>query len=96
MSRRTSYHAVVPPSEASLITSFRRLFPTVMVLLHLMASKVDSGAVLQFLMLTYDNSQSNDWDGSFQGNKVPTGTYFYILDTGTDKGKYKGTVTIMR
>ncbi|MGZ3883202.1 MAG: T9SS type B sorting domain-containing protein [Bacteroidia bacterium] len=39
---------------------------------------------------------NNDWDGSYQGNVVPTGTYFYILDTGTDKGKYKGTVTILR
>jgi gliding motility-associated-like protein len=39
---------------------------------------------------------NNDWDGSYQGNPVPTGTYFYILDTGTDKGQYKGTVTILR
>jgi gliding motility-associated-like protein len=38
----------------------------------------------------------NDWDGSYQGNKVPTGTYFYVFDTGTDRGKYKGTVTILR
>lgn len=39
---------------------------------------------------------NNDWDGSYQGNQVPTGTYFYVLDTGSDKGKYKGTVTILR
>lgn len=39
---------------------------------------------------------NNDWDGSYQGNVVPTGTYFYVLDTGTDKGKYHGTVTILR
>lgn len=38
----------------------------------------------------------NDWDGSYQGNKVPTGTYFYILDSGTSKGKYAGSVTILR
>lgn len=38
----------------------------------------------------------NDWDGSYQGNKVPTGTYFYILDSGTEKGKYTGSVTILR
>lgn len=38
----------------------------------------------------------NDWDGSFQGAKLPTGTYFYILDTRTDKGKYKGSVSILR
>jgi gliding motility-associated-like protein len=41
-------------------------------------------------------SYQNDWDGSYQGKELPTGTYFYILDTGTDKGKYKGTVTILR
>ncbi len=38
----------------------------------------------------------NDWDGSYQGNQLPTGTYFFILDTGTDKGLKKGSVTIMR
>lgn len=38
----------------------------------------------------------NDWDGSYQGNKLPTGTYFYILDSGTEKGKYTGSVTILR
>lgn len=38
----------------------------------------------------------NDWNGEYQGNKVPTGTYFYILDTGTAKGKYSGSVTILR
>lgn len=38
----------------------------------------------------------NDWDGSYQGSKLPTGTYFYILDSGTDKGKYTGSVTILR
>ena len=39
---------------------------------------------------------NNDWDGTYQGNQIPTGTYFYVFDTGTDKGKYKGTVTIIR
>lgn len=38
----------------------------------------------------------NDWNGEYQGNKVPTGTYFYVLDSGTEKGKYTGSVTIMR
>lgn len=38
----------------------------------------------------------NDWNGEYQGNKLPTGTYFYILDSGTDKGKYTGSVTILR
>jgi gliding motility-associated-like protein len=39
---------------------------------------------------------NNDWNGEYQGNKVPTGTYFYILYTNTDKGNYKGSVTILR
>lgn len=39
---------------------------------------------------------NNDWNGEYQGNKVPTGTYFYILYTNTDKGNYKGSVTIIR
>jgi gliding motility-associated-like protein len=39
---------------------------------------------------------NNDWNGEYQGDKVPTGTYFYILYTNTDKGNYSGTVTILR
>jgi gliding motility-associated-like protein len=38
----------------------------------------------------------NDWNGEYQGNKIPTGTYFYILYTNTDKGNYSGSVTILR
>ena len=38
----------------------------------------------------------NDWNGEYQGNKLPTGTYFYILYTNTDKGNYTGSVTILR
>ena len=38
---------------------------------------------------------ANDWNGTYLGNLVPTGVYFYILDTGTDK-KYRGSVTILR
>jgi len=38
---------------------------------------------------------NNDWDGTYLGNQIPTGTYFYIFTDGVDK-KYKGTVTIMR
>lgn len=39
---------------------------------------------------------NNDWNGEYQGNKLPTGTYFYILYTNTEKGNYKGSVTILR
>jgi gliding motility-associated-like protein len=39
----------------------------------------------------YDNL----WNGTYLGNQVPTGTYFYILNDG--KGElYKGSVTILR
>jgi gliding motility-associated-like protein len=44
----------------------------------------------------FKRSYKNDWDGNINGEQVPTGTYFYVLDTGTDKGLYKGTVTIIR
>lgn len=40
-------------------------------------------------------SYANDWDGTYLGNTVPTGVYYYILDDGIDK-KYKGSVTILR
>ncbi|MCF8422927.1 MAG: gliding motility-associated C-terminal domain-containing protein [Bacteroidia bacterium] len=39
----------------------------------------------------YDNS----WDGTYLGNAVPTGTYFYIFNDGKDK-LYKGSVSILR
>ena len=38
---------------------------------------------------------ANDWDGTYLGNKVPEGVYYYILFDGIDK-KYKGSVTILR
>lgn len=37
----------------------------------------------------------NNWDGTYLGTELPTGTYFYIFDDGKDQ-KYKGTVTIIR
>ena len=39
----------------------------------------------------YDNS----WNGTYLGNLLPTGTYFYIFNDGKDK-QYKGPVTILR
>lgn len=39
----------------------------------------------------YDNS----WNGTYLGNEVPSGTYFYIFDDGKE-AKYNGTVTIIR
>lgn len=39
----------------------------------------------------YDNT----WNGTYLGNTLPTGTYFYIFNDGVDK-QYKGNVTIIR
>jgi gliding motility-associated-like protein len=39
----------------------------------------------------YDNT----WNGTYLGNIVPTGTYFYILNDGKGE-QYKGSVTILR
>ncbi|GIV28391.1 MAG: hypothetical protein KatS3mg027_2205 [Bacteroidia bacterium] len=44
----------------------------------------------------FQRGYKNDWDGTINGEQVPTGTYFYVLDTGTDKGSYKGHVNIIR
>lgn len=38
---------------------------------------------------------ANNWNGTYLGEIVPTGTYFYILNDGIDK-TYKGSVTILR
>ncbi|GAB4449856.1 MAG: hypothetical protein OHK0036_07490 [Bacteroidia bacterium] len=44
----------------------------------------------------FKRGYKNDWDGTSNGEQVPTGTYFYVLDTGTEKGSYKGHVNIIR
>lgn len=44
----------------------------------------------------FKRGYKNDWDGTINGEQVPTGTYFYVLDTGTDKGSYRGHVNIIR
>ena len=41
-------------------------------------------------------SYNNDWDGTYLGNELPGGTYFYILDTHSDAGKYRGEINIIR
>lgn len=38
---------------------------------------------------------NNSWDGTYLGNLLPTGTYFYILNDGKDT-LHKGSVTILR
>ncbi len=40
---------------------------------------------------------NNDWNGSYLGNDLPCGTYFYVLDTHDDKaGKYHGEINIIK
>ncbi|HEX7414068.1 MAG TPA: gliding motility-associated C-terminal domain-containing protein [Bacteroidia bacterium] len=39
---------------------------------------------------------NNDWTGSYLGTDLPSGTYFYILDTHEKPGKFKGEVNIIR
>lgn len=39
----------------------------------------------------------NDWDGKYLNSELPSGTYFYILDTKTEAGgKHHGQVNIIR
>lgn len=43
------------------------------------------------------NGYNNDWDGTFSGNHLPDGTYFYIVDLKKENLKpFTGTVTILR
>jgi len=37
----------------------------------------------------------NQWDGSFNGTPLPTGTYYYVLDFGKGNNKVKGYVSIV-
>lgn len=46
-------------------------------------------------MIYSSSNYANDWNGTYLGNEVPTGTYFYILDDGKGE-KYNGSVTILR
>lgn len=46
-------------------------------------------------MIFSATNYANDWDGTYLGNEIPTGTYFYIFNDGVDQ-QYKGTVTIIR
>ena len=37
----------------------------------------------------------NDWAGGYDGEKLPDGTYYYVISTETGK-IYKGAITILR
>jgi gliding motility-associated-like protein len=38
----------------------------------------------------------NDWAGKYLGKDLPAGTYFFVLDTKSDEGIKKGSITIYR
>ena len=39
---------------------------------------------------------NNDWNANYLGTDLPSGVYFYILDTNDTPGKFRGEVTIIR
>lgn len=42
-------------------------------------------------------SYKNNWDGKYLNQELPSGTYFYLLDTKSEKGgKYHGHINIIR
>lgn len=47
-------------------------------------------------MVYKTSSYQNTWDGKVSGEEIPSGTYFYDLDLGNGKGKYHGTLTIIK
>jgi gliding motility-associated-like protein len=36
------------------------------------------------------------WDGTSNGKSVPTGAYYYVIDTKSSSGKFSGEVTVLR
>lgn len=44
----------------------------------------------------YTENYANDWKGTFNGQDLPEGTYYYIIDLGNGKDAIKGHVTIIR
>ena len=39
---------------------------------------------------------NNDWNGTYNGNDLPTGTYFFIIKCGDENTLYKGFITLVR
>jgi len=38
----------------------------------------------------------NDWAGTYNGQPLTQGTYYYVIDLGSGAPKYTGYVTILR
>lgn len=53
-----------------------------------------SGQII-FKTTGYNNS-TNYWDGTYNGKKLPTGTYFYVIDlrNSSEQSVYKGYITL--
>ncbi|MCT4561884.1 MAG: gliding motility-associated C-terminal domain-containing protein [Crocinitomicaceae bacterium] len=47
------------------------------------------------IVFSSDNYQ-NDWDGTYQGNKLPEATYYYLVEFANFEKVYKGAITILR
>jgi gliding motility-associated-like protein len=47
--------------------------------------------------ILYDSKHySGDWDGTYKGKALPSGTYYYIIDLNGARVTKKGYVTIVR
>ena len=51
--------------------------------------------------LVYESERGNyntltAWDGTYKGEALPVGTYYFIVDLNIDRAPYKGPVTILR
>ncbi|MEA3497406.1 MAG: gliding motility-associated C-terminal domain-containing protein, partial [Bacteroidota bacterium] len=42
------------------------------------------------------NGYKIPWDGNFKGKKLPSGTYFYVIELNNGEKPYTGTVTIVK
>ena len=50
------------------------------------------------LVFSSDNGYTDPWDGTYEGSKLPIGTYYYIIDLGNDdvSKPLTGPITILR
>lgn len=47
-------------------------------------------------MIFHSKGYSQPWDGTFKGNKLAPGTYYYLIDLGNNSPKLSGYVTLIR
>ena len=47
-------------------------------------------------MLFHSDGYSQRWDGTFENEPLPVGTYYFLIDLGDDLPKYTGPITIFR